>query len=209
MGKLIEQLQSLNSKERFLLVGAILGNPSFTPSRAFRDQLGTALRLQIPEAVFSAMDYPLDWIYASLRIADSSDATIVFPNDKGMIKAQPEDADFLIAYEADGLCHLVLIEAKGVTGWRRGQMTSKAKRLRGIFGDDGAQWRGVVPHFVLVSSRQPQKLVTAEWPAWMAPAGRPAWIRLAIPERLESVSRCNATGKKDRKGKYWTVTSRG
>ncbi|MCX8042892.1 MAG: hypothetical protein N3B18_02055 [Desulfobacterota bacterium] len=97
------------------------------------------MRLKIPKAVFAAIDYHLDWLYASLKIAASNDTATVFPNRKGMIKAHQEDVDFLIAYEANDVYHLILIEAKGVTGLTNKQMTSKANRLRDIFGDDGTK----------------------------------------------------------------------
>src|SRR4051812_23440982 len=65
----LEYLRRLNRKERFFLVGMALGNPSFELAPAFRDLIGGALGLKIPHDSFVAMDYHLDWIYASLEIA--------------------------------------------------------------------------------------------------------------------------------------------
>lgn len=209
MSQIIDLLRSFNSKERFFLVGEVLGNPEFLPSSAFRGRLSEALNLQIPERVFSAMDYHLDWLYAALQIATDNRAVPIYSNSEGIIKAQQEDIDFLIAYDAVGITHIILIEAKGVTGWTNRQMKSKANRLRDIFGEDGKKWASVQPHFVLMSASAPQKLDTSTWPRWMTlPNIHVAWMKLCIVADLRRVSRCNADGEEDKYGEYWTIVSR-
>ena len=206
MGHIIDSLRSFNSKERFFLIGQVLGNPEFLPSPSFRRQLGEALDLEIPEAVFSAMDYHLDWLHAALRVTTDNRGVAVYSNSERIVKAQQEDIDFLIAFDAAGVCHIVLIEAKGVTGWTNSQMRSKAKRLRAILGEDGKKWAGVQPHFVLMSASAPQGFDAAMWPRWMTrPEGGVAWLELCIPADLRSVSRCNADGRKDIHGECWSV----
>ncbi len=206
MSHIIDSLRSFNSKERFFLVGQILGNPEFLPCPTFREQLGEALGLEIPETVFSAMDYHLDWLYAALRVATDNREEAVYSNSERIVKAQQEDMDFLIAFDAVGVCHIVLIEAKGVTGWTNSQMKSKANRLRAILGEDGKKWPGVQPHFVLMSASAPQRLDASMWPQWMTrPDGGVAWIELCIPVDLRSVSRCNADRRKDIHGECWSV----
>jgi hypothetical protein len=168
MSVLTECLQSFNSKERFFVVGEILGNPQFQPSPDFLEQVCKALQLPVPKPpIFCAMDYHLDWIYASLQVAGDRQDGLIYPNSEGKIKAQQEDVDFLIACDADDVCHMILIEAKGVTGWNNRQMTSKANRLREIFGEDGEGWQGVRPHFVIMSPAEPRKLNKSGWPKWM------------------------------------------
>ena len=211
MSTLIECLRSFNSKERFFLVGEMLGKPKFQPSPEFLKKLYDALNLAILQPpVFCAMDYHLDWIYASLKLAGDRQDGPVYLNSEGKIKAQQEDVDFLIAGDADDLCHMILIEAKGVTGWSNRQMTSKAKRLCGIFGDDANERSGVRPHFVIMSQCERGKLDQSGWPKWMtAGIGKVSWVRLPVPEKLKRVARCDGNATEDRNGRYWKVEDRG
>lgn len=208
MADLISQLQTFNAKERFFLVGYMLGNPTFQPSVKVCGQLEQALGLPLPHELFAAMDYHLDWLYASLQITADPQPAAIYPNTQAFIKAQQEDIDFLLAYEENETCHIILIEAKGVTGWTNRQMTSKANRLRAIFGDDGKKWQNVVPHFVLMSPREPEKLVTIHWPQWMKPRDKATWIKLDVPVQLQKITRCNDQGEAAKQGKYWTAVSR-
>jgi hypothetical protein len=207
MQSLLENLRAFNSKERYFLVGQILGNHTFTPAASFRAELGKALGLEIPRQVFSAIDYHIDWLFAALTLSASNGGK-VHANAEGLVKAQQEDIDFLIGYDAEPHVHLILIEAKGVTGWTNKQMLSKARRLGGIFGEDGKKWAGVLPHFVLMSPRRPMLLDTTAWPRWMAPDGDPVWLPLEMPGGLKGVSRCDAQGHKSAEGCYWRVAHR-
>jgi hypothetical protein len=140
--KLIDNLINFNSKERFYLVRQILGNLKFVPDPAFMEELSQVLHLDVPKTIpFSAMDYHLDWLYASLVISEQNDINDKVFNRDNIIKAQQEDLDFILAYG----CHIVLIEAKGVTGWTNKQMKSKADRLREIFGDDALLSKIILP----------------------------------------------------------------
>lgn len=211
MSTLIECLGSFNRKERFFLVGEILGKPKFQASPEFLKKLYDALNLPILQApVFCAMDYHLDWIYASLKLAGDRQDGPVYLNSEGKIRAQQEDVDFLIAGDADDLCHMILIEAKGVTGWTNRQMTSKANRLRDIFGEDGNEWPRVRPHFVIMSPAEPRELDKSGWPKWMtAGSGKVSWVRLPVPEKLKRVVRCDGNGIEGRNGRYWKVEDGG
>ena len=209
MHGLIDCLRSFNSKERFFLLGQVLGNPDFTPSSSFREELGRVLGLHIPEDSLSAMDYHLDWIYASLKLAaEGHRATHIHSNAEGIIKAQQEDVDYLLAYDSGDDTHLLLIEAKAVTGWTNKQMASKVARLVQIFGNDGRIWPGVIPHLVIMSPRQPRGLKTDAWPQWIAPNGEIPWLRLSVPAGLKAVSRFDAQGKRDANGLHWKVSAR-
>ena len=208
MQNLIKYLKDFNSKERFFLTGQILGNPSFTPSSEFREKLSALLEISIPADALSAMDYHIDWLYASLNLANDNDLSKIYPNENRFIKAQQEDIDWLIAFNTQSAYHLVLIEAKGVTGWTNEQMTSKANRFGEIFGKQGNSWPGVVPHFVMMSSSQSQHLSVEKWPQWMAPNGKIKWLELPIPKSLIHVYRCNEQGQESKDGQSWKVKKR-
>ena len=211
MGGLIEYLKDFNSKERFFLVGQILGKTDFIPSDKFRQKLGESLGLKIPDEMFSSMDYHIDWIYASLELAAHGDKTRIHLNSDGtdsIIKAQQEDVDFLIAYNHMGQSHLIFIEAKGVTGYTKKQMDSKMKRLEQIFGNNGKRWPNVTPHFVLMSPKEPKRLNIERWPVWARRDNKVAWLELLIPENLKSIARCDEQGQKNKDGRHWKVASR-
>jgi len=208
MKNLIEYLRDFNSKERYYLVGQILGNPGFTIASEFREKLSKILGIPIPADALSAMDYHIDWLYASLRLAEDGDPSKVYSNGDNKIKAQQEDVDWLIAFKRESIYHLVLIEAKGVTGWTNKQMLSKANRFSDIFGEWGTAWPGVMPHFVIMSRLRPKGLSVEKWPQWMAPGGQIRWLELSIPEHLKQVCRCNLQGIKDKNGKWWKLEER-
>lgn len=208
MQNLIQYLTAFNSKERFFLAGQILGNPKFTITSLFREKLNNMLNISIPEDAFSAMDYHLDWIYAALNLAKDGNVNKIYSNADGVIKAQQEDIDWLIAFKNQEVFHLVLIEAKGVGGWTNKQLKSKANRFEQIFGNIGHKWPGVKPHFILMSPKQSFGLITSEWPQWMAPEGSVKWIELTIPRDLISVTRCTSPGQKSENGEYWTIEFR-
>jgi hypothetical protein len=135
MSDLIDYLKKFNSKERFFLAGEILGNPSFTLAEGFREKLSKELQIAIPADAFSAMDYHIDWLYVCLCLTKDRDIEKVYNND-GKIKGQQEDIDWLIAFDNEDKHHIILIEAKGVTGWSNKQMQSKAERFKQTFGKD-------------------------------------------------------------------------
>lgn len=208
MPSLIEIIKNFNSKERFFLAGQILGNPAFSLSREFREKLGDKLGISIPAYAFSAMDYHLDWLYAAMNLARDNDPGKIYSNAEQLIKAQQEDVDWLTAFEDAGITHLILIEAKGVSGWTNKQMTSKANRLREIFGEEGDRWSGVVPHFVVMSPKKTKGLETKKWPQWMVSNGDVGWIPLEVPEGLTRVVRCDGQGCDNKEGGFWKVEER-
>jgi len=205
---LIDCLRSFNAKERFFLLAQALGNPSFVPSSCFRKELGRVVELEIPQDPLSAMDYHIDWIYAGLQFAADSQKVRIYSNAEGIIRAQQEDVDYLVAFDDGDDTHLILIEAKGVTGWTNKQIDSKIRRLVQIFGNDGTMWAGVIPHFVIMSPRRPSGLTTNAWPEWVAPNGEVPWLELSVPKGLRAVTRCDAHGKRDARGRHWRVITR-
>lgn len=208
MNNLISNLHRFNSKERFFLVSEVIGNQDFTPSSKFLNELSTTLNIKIKPPTFSAMDYHLDWLYASLVVSINQDFSMIHSNEDSIIRAQQEDIDFVFAFEEDAITHLVLIEAKGVTGWTNEQLKSKAKRLIEIFGDDGKNWKNVVPHFVITSPNQPKRLDTTFCAKWMLVNNQLPWVKLKTPDNLIAVTRCNDSGNRDKNGRFWKVISR-
>ena len=207
MLRLIECLSAFNRKERYYVVRKLLGNASHPPAPSFRHELGSELDLTIPADPWWAMDYHLDWMYAALVLARDNAPERVYEHT-GIIRAQQEDMDLLLAYDDGDTTHLIFVEAKGVTGYSNQQMTSKMDRLAQIFGQDGKAWPGVTPHLVLLSPKPPSnKLKMQAWPQWAAPRGEFAWIPLCIPENLKRVTRCDAQRHRDQTGNFWTIVS--
>ena len=201
--RIIQNLREFNRKEQFYVIGMCLSNPDFSLGSAFREKLGKRLRLNVPEDAFAAMDYHLDWIYASLLLSNGPDASgIHLKGDE--ITVTSEDTDFLVAFEDEGIFHILMIEAKGDSAFSNSQLRSKANRLCGIFGKHGGKWNGVIPHFALMSPYRPTKRLNCdEWPKWMHPGGEVEWMELQMPESLKKVTRCEKDGKPSIKGKYW------
>lgn len=213
---LIEFLGVFNSKERFFLVGEALGNRAFKLAPEFRDRLKEAAKLErpIPSDAFSAMDYHIDWLYASLAMAFGRESAKLHENNyrgQHIIHGQQEDIDWLIAYPQGNKYHIILIEAKGVTNWNGTQMNSKARRFKRIFGYEGTNWQEVEPHFVLISPKEPRKesiIGHEEWPSWMMPQGSLHYLRLVIPSGLRRIVRVDKHGNESRRGGYWKTALR-
>jgi hypothetical protein len=205
----IEYLRSFNSKERFFLIGHALDNPTLKIGQKFKTVVEGCFGIDIPDNALTAMDYHLDWLWASLYLACKGHAASGVVSNAGQeIRAQQEDIDLLIAFPEGSSCHIVLVEAKGVTGWTNKQMASKVKRFEQILGADGRRWPCVVPHFLLLSPRKPQRLNVSAWPSWMTAGGEVPWCQLPVPNILRKVTRCNSDGKESRKGSYWMVSLR-
>lgn len=205
MNQIIENLKAFNRKERFFLVGAALGNPEYILCQQFIYDIERAFNVTIPSNYFAAMDYHLDWVYASLALA-ANNHNGPFPNAKQIIHASIEDIDFLIACEIQNDCHYIFLEAKGVTLFSNKQLQSKMARLTEIFGKENEKWKNVVPHFGIVSPKEPRKIQDKAWPVWAKPDGQVKWIKLEhIPTGLKKVVRCNRIGKADNAGDYWMV----
>jgi len=205
--ELLECLKSFNSKERFFLVGEILGNPSFTPTNSYINKLSEKLNLNIGPIEFSAMDYHLDWIYACLAHT-SEPNTKIFNNSAKVIRGQQEDVDFIVGYQENENTHLILIEAKATNSWTNKQLKSKAERLEKIFGFDGKKWDNVIPHFIITSPIEPSKITYDNWPTWMKVNDSVAWLELEIPSHLQSVTRCDANGSVTSEGNFWKIQNR-
>ncbi|GAB2616906.1 hypothetical protein [Kribbella endophytica] len=186
MGTFVDILRSFDRHERGILLRWVTGQ-SFNLDGQLREQLQKLLDRTIPEDAFVATDYVLDWLGAAEKIVTESDGrATAYERADGLVTGSPEDVDLLIAWEDDRR-HLILVEAKGFTGWSNQQMTSKANRLKALFGAlDNHQ---VDLHFVLVGPTEAKKLAFQDWPAWMRPDDRVHFLQLPMPEKHRVVER--------------------
>lgn len=208
---LISLLKYFNRKERFFLIGQALGNEDFILSDDFRNVLGEKLNLQIPKNSFVAMDYHLDWIYASLYCAKEGTTKFIADNTDLKLNSNQEDIDLLVAFKKENIYHLIMIEAKAESGWTNKQLSSKSKRFKQIFGIEQCLWYNVQPHLLLTSPRIPLGLQLNVLPNYLFKPIENIWFQLKISKKLLKITRCNKLGKADLNKNNWKVekTSRG
>lgn len=208
MPSIIEYLESLNRKERFFLIGTALGNQTFQLSSAFRDTLTETFGIQIPQNAFAAMDYHLDWIHASLHMAQpgNEDKQVHRNTDPVIITGNQEDVDLIVAIKDAATTHLLLLEAKAETNWTNKQLLSKASRLRVIFGEDGKAYPNVRPQFGLMSPRRPEQLETKNWPSWMIQDGKPTWFKLPVASGRRRVTRCDSERRQSATAGFFRIS---
>ena len=199
---MIDYLRLLNRKERFHLLREALGKTTFRLAECFRTRLQSCLSdsprgaASIPPDAFVAMDFHLDWIGMALRLAaDGPEGARPdrFPLDgianDGLVSGPQQDVGLLVAFPDDATTHLVMIEAKGDTGWRNEQLDGKAGRLKRIFSGDRPWRESIAPHFLLMFPTRPTSLTKKGWPSWMRPNREPLWLPLPLPEGLVKVTR--------------------
>ena len=217
----VDNLRKFNRKERFHLIGMALGNEDFAISDEFAAQLQKTFcseGIDFADRQYVAMDYHLDWIYASLFLSSKSPAVVkvvggapLYERDKARkcITATQQDIDLILAFgdqSSSELTHLIMLEAKGATRWSNSQLSDKAGRLAAIFGRDGKKWADrVLPHFAIISPKRPSKLRVCEFPEFMAPEERLLWIEMALPEGLQKVVRCDDTGRNNQYANLWRI----
>lgn len=201
---LISLLKYFNRKERFFLVGQALGNKDFRISEEFRKIITSKINVEVPPDAFAAMDYHLDWIYASLYCAEKGTNKFITENPLGLNSNQ-EDVDFLIAFKKDEIYNLVLIEAKAESGWTNKQLGSKAEKLRSIFGLNRCIWKNVKPYLLITSPRKPVNLRINALPTYLQRSMDDIWFQLNIPDYLIKITRCDESGRPSIVGNKWKV----
>ena len=201
---LLDLLQAFNRKECYYLLAAAMDVSRFTLGSRFREKLGALFAVDIPRDAFAAVDYHLDWLYAALTLLHDPDIDI-HPNKDRFLHASTEDIDFLVAFAAADEYHLIFLEAKGVTSFSNEQLRSKLVRLEALFQGHDKESPYVIPHFALVSPREPVRLDYGDWPSWAYPGGKVKWLELPIGHHLLQAVRCNSLGFEDKKGHYWQV----
>ncbi|RQM70061.1 hypothetical protein [Aeromonas enteropelogenes] len=214
--ELIKNLKSFNRKERFYLVGQMLGNPDFRMDKTQLDEISKLIKVKPPSEYFAAMDYHLDWIYASLFLTQKHDEKPFprnFIDNKQKLDLQisgtQEDVDFLLAFvDHENTTHLVMIEAKGDSYFSNAQLDSKNKRFKAIFGNENT-WPNVNPHFLICSPKKPQK-INIEEPAYFIfnEELELTWFPLDMSDDKNKVTRWGEDNKPCSDGNYWVVESR-
>ena len=202
---IIEYMKSFNRKERFHLIGQFMGNQDFRLSNETLNNISELIGVKISTEYFSAMDYHLDWVYASLAISLKS-GNIPRARDLDCVTGTQQDVDFILAFEdGNSITHIVMIEAKGKTSFENAQMISKGKRLKAIFGEGGDVWENVKPHFLICSPKKPKNLKLETLPKFMInkKSGGLIWFQLNMPSFQQKVTRCNETGKSEQNGSHW------
>jgi len=112
----VKVIQAFDSHERGILFQWSAGSP-FVLSAELRQRLGDAVQVDVPGDAYVAMDYTLDWLHAAITCyLDPNAWDEPQPLGDGTIAGSQEDVDLLVAWEEKGP-HVVLIEAKGFTGW--------------------------------------------------------------------------------------------
>lgn len=213
---IISNLRSFNRKERFYLIGQMLGNPEFRMDDNQLDKISNLIGLTIPRKYFSAMDYHLDWIYASLYLTQNNPTGRVERNfieeneieTDYQISGTQEDVDFLLAFvDEKKITHIVMIEAKGDSYFSNGQLDSKNKRFKAIFGNENT-WPNVRPHFIICSPKKPQKIKIEEPAYFIFKNSKLPWLELDMGNGKNKVTRCVKNGEPSNNGKHWKVESR-
>lgn len=207
MSNVIENLEKLNRKERFFLVGMALGNPKFRLKTEFREELGCQFKLTVPKDAFVAMDYHLNWIYAACALTfEQSVQTHIYENVGKVVDGTQEDVDLLVSYQdPSGMCHLIMLEAKGVTAFSNRQFKHKVERFKQIFRDDGKRWPRVTPYFGLVSPKQSKNLDYDICPPWLKVNGKVPWFKMNIPKERLVLFGCDGQGRPDQERPFWTI----
>ena len=186
-------LERFDSHERGILLQWMSGK-SFVIGDELNTQLEKMLGEKVPSDAFVAMDFTLDWLYAAVRCWH--DPTLWegdwIPRPASHeIKASQEDIDLVAAWERAGVPHLLLIEAKGFTGWSNKQLSSKAMRLKALFDDPA--FAGVRTSFVLVGPQKSANLKVDAWPSVMQRDGRFHFLQVGDPGPRWSIQRDAAT----------------
>lgn len=210
--KFIENLKQFNIKERFNLLSNVLSREidALRLAEKFVENLKNIKDITIPELpepkeIYVALDYHLDWLYASLFLVKNSIDDKPFKNN-GQIKRNTQDIDLLLAYpdtQNHKLTNLILIEAKAYSPWKNSQIQAKLNRLRRIFNE---YQDDVNPLFIFCSPKEPKRLKTDDFPEWAKDEnGKFYHLRFEIPDFLKKIYRCDDKGRNNEHGEYWTI----
>ncbi len=178
----LEILDLLNRKERFHLLKMATG---LKIDPTFLNKVCNEVDFEPPEKIgcFFGFDYHIDWLEAAVQLTDwlkrnsleystewvskmvKNVAKNPFENREfgkqktRIITGTQEDIDCLVAFERrDHDIAIILIEAKGDTGWKRDQLESKLSRLNEIFKPEWIDAR-----FLMTSPWKPGIQVKESW----------------------------------------------
>ena len=187
------KLRRFNRKERYWLLENILEHFSESKiNQGFKKFIASELAINIPErGVYWAFDYHFDWIYAAVASNADLDEDTVYENSKELkIRGTQQDIDFLICFDET----LILIEAKGVTGWKEKQFLEKVERIKELkkhlYAKIGAKHK---IYFFLMSPKDLSKKF--QNPLGSSEEIPSRHIRMQIDDDLVFVRRCDKDGK--------------
>ncbi|SOC37295.1 hypothetical protein SAMN05892877_10498 [Rhizobium subbaraonis] len=227
---LVECLRLFNRKERYWLIRNALGekNQELPLSNSFRERLGKVIDTNIPADAWWALDYHIDWLFGALVLdrtpEDAESKPIENPcvseeNEppRRLIRGNHEDFDFVIAFDRT----VVLIEAKGVTSWGNGQLSSKHQRLCEWerFSEQvqiGHKKMAEPPRIivVLMSPKESGGLSKLDWPKSVNDSGNAAKFLTmdftGAPEKFRVPERCVVRDEKAKAafdGDHWHLKS--
>ncbi|ADP69357.1 hypothetical protein Rvan_0067 [Rhodomicrobium vannielii ATCC 17100] len=199
----LDILKHFNRKERYWVLNELLDFQSTHISENFRSRLRTELGIEVPANAWWAMDYHFDWLHAALACAENKCAVedLSFQlNDPQVIKGNQEDIDLIIAFDET----VLLIEAKGASGWNPAQMLSKSNRIKNLppFPDT------LDVRLVLLSPHKPSNAFwEGDWVDLIREKIRkaPSWVPLTFGDSSPffAVTRCDEKGTSDAKGGHW------
>ena len=159
---LVGLLQQFNRKERYWLLADALGVPFRALDPNYRQRLADVLGFDVPANAWWALDYHFDWLHAALCCAPEYKPELGLKrlnvrnvDNQQTIRGTHEDTDLIIAFDQT----IILVEAKGVTGWKNGQMGSKAKRLMELSYNPAH----IRIRLVLTSPEQSKGIGAGEW----------------------------------------------
>lgn len=167
------------------------------------------------------MDYHLDWIFAAAMWAEGKvHPGNVMPREFALtpsgqredltVTGNQSDADLLVAWTDDrDRGQVVMLEAKGFSGWSNKQMSYKLARLTAVFGDgDAPRFEHIDAHLVIVAPKPPVGLHLAG-PSWaIGPSDGVAKYFLPLdPPSTETfaVQRISSDRKPSKTGTHWVV----
>ncbi len=229
MSDLLDILASYNRKERFILLTQVVrGDRALEVGDQFREKLAAATGVTVPDEVpFMAMDFHLNWLYGALWEAAGGDIgqqidvptyDVEGADPRQAIEPTQEDIDLIMGWRDGGTVHLVLLEAKGHTGWSTKQMLSKAVRLQAIFhGDERVSQyarQHLAVHLVLAGLKLPTdaREFRKDWPQDVremntSTSGDPCFLSLTPANTtLRKVGRLSEKGKPSKDGAYHVIT---
>jgi len=208
MTSFINNLDRLNRKERYFLIGMALGNSKFKLNSAFRQKLSDMYYpLAVPDTAFVAMDYHLNWIFVAAALAfDNPVRENIFDNKDRIVDGTQEDVDLLVAFEdKSSMNHVIMLEAKGFTAFSNRQFKHKMDRIKSIFGENGDRWPEVKPYFGLISSRESERLETDVFPSWLKVENKIPWFEMPLPGNRLVLYGCDKQGRPNQERTFWTV----
>lgn len=227
MNELMKNLDALNRKERFFVFTQATGNHDFRLGADFLAKLSVAVDIEVAADAKAYIDYHIDWLHAAVYIARNPLLASPYENGPllkpGELRAggkpprvstgNQEDLDLLIAFARGETTYIVMVEAKGETGWTNRQLDSKAKRLGEVFGFGAVSENADIrPVFCLWSPIQSAALKPDIWPEWMVRPGDAArssadiaWMSLAVPRGRKKVTGVDKKGVNSEKRSHWRL----